>query len=108
MSEKQGGKFPDMRYMFHGTSKTDPALIYESDCGFDMRFSARGLWGLGNYFAVQAQYSCANYAYDLQDGHKQIFAAKVLVGNSIKLNADQGIRMPPLLPGSKVDRYDSI
>eukprot|EP00349_Pseudokeronopsis_sp_Brazil_P008676 CAMPEP_0202969580 /NCGR_PEP_ID=MMETSP1396-20130829/15370_1 /ASSEMBLY_ACC=CAM_ASM_000872 /TAXON_ID= /ORGANISM="Pseudokeronopsis sp., Strain Brazil" /LENGTH=44 /DNA_ID= /DNA_START= /DNA_END= /DNA_ORIENTATION= len=31
--------------LFHGTSKTDPKLIYEGKEGFDMRFSNGGMWG---------------------------------------------------------------
>jgi len=34
-----------MKHLFHGTSKTDPALIFESENGFDHRFSRPGLYG---------------------------------------------------------------
>lgn len=55
--------------------------------GFDMRFSNQGMWGNGIYFADQAIYS---YRYSYTDGKdssdkiRQMFLAKVLIGNSYK------------------------
>jgi hypothetical protein len=43
--------------LYHGTSQTDPKAIYSSKEGFDMNFSPGGMWGIGNYFAVNASYS---------------------------------------------------
>ena len=31
--------------LYHGTSKTDPQSIYDSEEGFDIRFSNVGMWG---------------------------------------------------------------
>lgn len=43
--------------LFHGTRTTSPEKIYGSEKGFDFRFSDRGLWGEGAYFAEEAKYS---------------------------------------------------
>lgn len=37
-----------------------------------------------------------------------MFFAKVLIGISIKLNPDNSLKMPPLIPGSTIERYDSV
>ena len=52
--------------LFHGTSDNDQQQIYDSEEGFDMQFSASGMWGQANYFAVNASYS-NSYAYRLKD-----------------------------------------
>ena len=33
------------KFLYHGTTITDPKQIYEGKEGFDMRFSKGGLWG---------------------------------------------------------------
>ena len=50
------------KLLFHGTSGTDPKLIYDSEEGLDMRFSKNGMWGVGIYFAVNSEYS-NSYAF---------------------------------------------
>jgi hypothetical protein len=42
------------KFLFHGTRGTDPVNIIKHEMGFDMRYSAEGLWGRGAYFAVNA------------------------------------------------------
>ena len=32
-------------FLYHGTSLTKPMMIYNSEEGFDMRFSRDGFWG---------------------------------------------------------------
>lgn len=83
--------------LFHGTRKTPPDEIYNGDCGFDMRFSTNGLWGIGSYFAKNASYSCRNYSYELPDGKRQVFVAYVLVGDTCDYGTknDPALRMPP-------------
>lgn len=50
--------------LFHGTSTTPPAVIYDSDVGFDHRLASRsGFYGSGIYFACNAEYSHKNYAH---------------------------------------------
>ena len=45
------------KLLFHGTRDTDPKEIYKGDSSFDIKFSKQGLWGRGNYFAVNASFS---------------------------------------------------
>jgi len=60
--EKNNGEQNITLELFHGTSSTDPQMIYQGEDGFDMRFSRSGMWGQGIYFAVNASYS-TNYSY---------------------------------------------
>ena len=57
LKEKYGGKEVEVRYLYHGTGKTLPPMIYSSEEGFDMRFSSVGMWGRAVYFAVNSKYS---------------------------------------------------
>ena len=43
--------------MWHGTRKTQSEAIIDCGEGFDLRFCANGVHGIGNYFAYQACYS---------------------------------------------------
>jgi hypothetical protein len=43
--------------MYHGTSATQPIIIYKSEEGFDLRYSNQGMWGFANYFAKNSSYS---------------------------------------------------
>jgi hypothetical protein len=45
------------KHLFHGTNATDPAAIYKSEDGLDIRFSNSGAYGNGIYFADNSQYS---------------------------------------------------
>ena len=96
--------------LFHGTRNTPPSCIYHDEEGFDMRFSNAGLWGNGNYFAVNASYSYS-YAHCLSDGTRQMFLAKVLTGYSVECNTNRSLRMPPVrqrsVKGGDV-RYDTV
>jgi len=97
-------------YLFHGSSTNPPVNIYHGLEGWDMRFSNAGMWGQGIYFAVNANYS-GNYTYKAPEG-KQIFYATVLLGDSIKLEPDNKLKMPPEKKNSNgqfiIDRYDSV
>ena len=107
MKKKNGGVINE-KMLFHGTRNTPPSSIYQDEEGFDMRFSNAGMWGTGNYFAVNASYS-NNYAHQLPDGTKQMFLAKVLTGDSIPLQPNNTLRMPPVKDSSKgVVRYDTV
>jgi hypothetical protein len=44
LTEKHG-RAPIEKFLYHGTSATSPALIYNGEEGFDMRFSSGGMWG---------------------------------------------------------------
>jgi hypothetical protein len=67
--------------LYHGTRQNDPKNIYSWKEGFDMRFSPGGMWGIANYFAVNASYSDA-YHHPV-NGAKQMFYARVMIGNTI-------------------------
>lgn len=54
-----------MEPLFHGTSKTAPELIYQSEEGFNLNYSNVGMWGKANYFAFNSSYSNKDYAYAL-------------------------------------------
>ena len=96
------------KMLFHGTRNTPPSSIYQDEEGFDMRFCNAGMWGIGNYFAVNASYS-NNYAHRLSDGTKQMFLAKVLTGDSIQLQPTKSLRMPPEKNSSKGRvTYDTV
>jgi HEPN domain-containing protein len=103
------------KMLFHGTRGTPPEMIYGSETGFDMRFSRNGLWGYGNYFAVNAQYSL-NYAYNKGNNQLQMFVARVSPGAS-KSHGHQPVPyvVPPErettglhLPGQVRRRYNSV
>lgn len=48
--------------LWHGTRKFEPDMLYDSEEGFDKRFSAVGMWGEACYFAANSSYS-VNYAH---------------------------------------------
>ena len=105
MKGKNNGTINE-KELFHGTSGTLPEKIYaDEEEGFDMRFSRSGMWGQGNYFAEKASYS-NNYAYRHPDGIKQFFLAKVLTGDSIQLQPNNMLRMPPFKEGNI--KYDTV
>ena len=117
VQEKNGiEKFKGManeKELFHGTRSHDPNLIYDSEVGFDMRFSAQGMWGQANYFAVNAKYS-HSYAHTNALGKREIFLAKVITGDSYECPSDRSLRMPPLKQGGSGQlmlsqvRYDTV
>lgn len=70
--------------LFHGTSKIDPKLIYSGKEGFDIRFSQGGMWGKANYFSPDASYSASSAYQNDANEMKQMFYARVMIGNTIK------------------------
>ena len=102
------------RELFHGTRSNDPRVIYENEDGFDMRYSAQGMWGQANYFAVNASYS-HNYAHPTPDGAREMFLVKVLTGDSYDCPSNSSLRKPPMkATGSSGDvsfaqvQYDTV
>ena len=106
------GATPTEKSLWHGTSATDPLTIMTSDEGLDMRYSSAGYWGKALYFAVNASYS-ADYS-STKDNNKQMFYAKVLIGDAIYLKHDKDttsklIKPPAKQNGSaKSKDYDSV
>ena len=91
---KNGGNVNELE-LFHGTGSNEPKLIYENEDGFDMRYSAQGMWGQANYFAVNASYS-NGYTHTSLDGCREMFLAKVLTGDSYDCPSDRSLRKPPM------------
>ena len=112
--EKNDGEVNE-KELWHGSRKSSSDNIYNSEEGFDMRFSSEGLWGQANYFAEKASYS-DKYTFKSTDGTKEMLLAKVLTGDSFELAPDSSLRMPPeksrSLKTSNVQlkqlRYDSV
>ena len=112
MHIKNNGRVNE-KELFHGTRGNDPKVIYEGEDGFDMRYSASGMWGQGNYFAVNASYS-NSYAHT-SFGYKEMFLVRVLTGDSHQCGSNSGLRMPPLKSSSSGAgvqlsqlRYDTV
>ena len=81
--------------LFHGTGENQPDHIYRGGEGFNMQFCSSGMWGRGNYFAVNSSYA-NGYAFKM-NGVKKMFAAWVLTGNSVYLPRDSNLTKPPLM-----------
>jgi hypothetical protein len=90
----------------------EPNKIYTDEVGFDMRHSNQGMWGMGIYFAVNAQYSLSGYAFKNKDGTRSIFYVRVAVGDYIELPCNRSYKIPPEKQSTSglfaVERYDSI
>ena len=101
------------KLLFHGTSGTDPKEIYKGDSSFDIRFSQQGMWGKGNYFAVNASYA-NSYAHSVHGTNKRkLLVAFVLTGLSYNCSPDRSLTMPPYRseqddPTSIRCRYDTV
>ena len=89
------------KLLFHGTSKTPPNKIWQSEDGFDMRYCHQGMWGIGSYFAEKASYS-DKYAYKYMANLVQLremLVASVLTGNSKRLPSSRNsakLKRPPV------------
>jgi Poly(ADP-ribose) polymerase catalytic domain len=109
-------KYPNKQFtqlvklLFHGSKNVTSEQIYQSDEGLDSRFSASGYYGQGIYFADNAKYS-HDYAKQIDPANKtfEMFLVFVIVGNAVRLpQHDQSLRLPPLLPGEQINRYDAV
>ena len=90
---KNNGKVNEMQ-LFHGTSKNDPRIIYESEFGFDVRMSKGGKWEWAIYFSEDASY-CDRFAYHTTDSCKEILLAQVLIGCTYVSPPNRHLRLPP-------------
>ena len=89
--------------LFHGTRTNEPKLIYGGEDGFDMRYSAQGMWGKANYFAAKASYSNSYAHINASTGLKEMFLVKLLTGESYECAPNQALIVPPPKP-EKVGR----
>ena len=78
-----------------------------------MRLSRQGMWGKGNYFAVNASYA-NSYAYSVHGTNmRKLLVAFVLTGLSYNCNPDGSLTMPPYRgeqddPTNIARRYDTV
>ena len=100
--------------LFHGTRTNKPERIYRGDASFDMRFCQSGMWGRGNYFAVNSSYSNA-YAHVEPGGVHQMLVANVLTGHSYQCQPNSALTKPPPREdqgtqddGTVTRRYDTV
>ena len=110
ISKKNNGRVNE-KELFHGSRSSRASMIYDSEEGFDMRYSSTGMWGQANYFAEKASYS-NSYAHELGNGTREMLLAKVLTGDSYKCPSDRTLRMPPVKAGLDThfqrERYDTV
>jgi len=113
LAEKNHGNANEMS-LYHGTNATAPAVIYNSQDGFDLRYSrSSNMWGEAVYFAFNASYS-HGYAYSagLPGGSRQMFFARVLLGDCAHLAPNNGLRKPPSKTTKGVhgyiEHYDAV
>jgi len=96
MIRKNGIVNVNEKQLFHGTSRNDPVVIWESEQGFDLRYCAQGAWGRGSYFADESIYSL-NYSFQKpHDQTSQMFLANVLTGYSSQQNPNGNLTKPPV------------
>lgn len=97
------------KILFHGTSKIPPLKIINSEFGFDFRHCSKGLWGIGTYFAVNANYS-NSYSYKPEggQGYREILAVWVLTGESYRCEPDKTLRRPPAKSSNSAESYDTV
>ena len=65
--------------LFHGCRSGAVENIKTN--GFDIKYARQGLYGTGNYFAINSSYSARGYATVNNDGTSSLFIAKVLTGD---------------------------
>jgi ABC-type branched-subunit amino acid transport system substrate-binding protein len=108
--------------VWHGTSSLEPSIIYaDTQDGFMMQFSRKGLWGRGLYFATKSSYS-HSYSYKPDEketphnDEREMFLAKLLVGNVVEMNRDESpakaaecsaLTVPPINPVTGM-KYNTV
>lgn len=92
--------------LHHGTSTLPPHSLYSSEEGFNINYSNEGMWGKAIYFAVNSSYS-NSYSSKLPSGERQMFHARVIIGNTIVMNPDGKLREPPMKADGTA-RHDSV
>jgi hypothetical protein len=108
MARLGAGQPPAEVKLWHGTSQTDPKLIYEDEAdGFMMQYCRSGMWGRGLYFAQNASYSGGAYAHTCDDGTKCVLYASLLSGDETHVMPHNGslVRCPDKPGGG---RYDTV
>lgn len=83
--------------LFHGTRKTEPKTIYETnDVGFDLQYSNNGKYGRGLYFAVNAKYChFGGYSYKTPQNTYKLLIVDVYIGNNMQCEPGAYRKAPP-------------
>mmetsp|Transcript_33319 Transcript_33319/g.87356 ORF Transcript_33319/g.87356 Transcript_33319/m.87356 type:complete len:395 (-) Transcript_33319:200-1384(-) len=88
VAEQNGGDCNEILNLKHGTGNTPPSVIVNSEWGIDQRYSDKGMYGRGAYFAELAAYSHnCGYRHKMPSGRFQMFACRVLAGKAEERNA---------------------
>ncbi|XP_031582744.2 protein mono-ADP-ribosyltransferase PARP14-like [Oreochromis aureus] len=96
------------KLLYHGTTQENCNSIMKT--GFNRRFAGQNAtsFGLGTYFAVNANYSAhPTYSKPAADGSQLMFVARVLTGVYTQGRHDMKVP-PPRNPQQPQDRYDSV
>ncbi|KAL0970100.1 hypothetical protein UPYG_G00237140 [Umbra pygmaea] len=103
---KNGAGDVGEKKLFHGTAAANCDVIESR--GFDRSYTTRAAYGVGVYFAVNAQYS-ANPTFSPPDGagNQRMYLARVLTGRYTR--GDPSMRVtPPRSTTDPTDLYDSL
>ncbi|XP_052770411.1 protein mono-ADP-ribosyltransferase PARP14-like isoform X1 [Mya arenaria] len=102
---ESAGGVSNEKMLWHGTRTPEVAAIIQKK-GFDRNYNHGAAIGVGVYFAVNANMSASGYCSPDKMGHKYIFHACVLTGDSGV--GSGGIRFPPpKVPGNPLITFDS-
>jgi hypothetical protein len=95
------------KVLFHGC-RVRANMDAITEFGFDMRVAASGMYGVGIYFAVNAQYSDNGYVLQNKDKSREMFLCRVTCGSHA--NGAGSMRRPPPRDSSKPNGqlYDSV
>ncbi|XP_013770854.1 poly [ADP-ribose] polymerase 14-like [Pundamilia nyererei] len=96
------------KLLYHGTTQENCDSIMKT--GFNRRFAGQNatVFGLGTYFAVDANYSAQpTYSKPAADGSQLMFVARVLTGVCTHGRHDMTVP-PPRSHQQPHDRYDSV
>lgn len=109
MQAKYGEGIEIEKQLFHGSNKTRPDIILESEEGFDVKFAKGGWYGKGIYFSDNFKYSdkFASTTVEKHPNLRQVFLARVLTGKYFTSGPDRSHTAPPINPETQY-RYDSI
>ncbi|XP_060795064.1 protein mono-ADP-ribosyltransferase PARP14-like [Neoarius graeffei] len=108
LQEKNGTVGAGERFLYHGTTADACTSIQRSN--FNRRFAGQNgtMYGLGTYFAVDANYSAnPRYSVPSADGTQLMFVTLVLTGYYTQGQSDMNVP-PPRSPQDPNDRFDSV
>lgn len=80
VAKKLGGDPNEIDSLKHGTNRTDPVVIVDSDAGLDKRYGSSGYYGAGTYLAEEADYTHNGYKFDAGDGTYKMFLCRAILG----------------------------